>query len=48
LQGLSSLAEVEGDKVAGAGLFEEALVVFEKLKSPKAEIARRSLERVKG
>jgi hypothetical protein len=34
--------------IDAARLFAEALAIFEKLKSPYAEIARRDLERVKG
>jgi len=48
LHQLGRLAEDEGDKVGAARLFREALTIFERLRSPNAEIARRSLERVEG
>jgi len=47
LHNLAALAEDEGNKTEAERLFREALSIFEKLKSPNAEIARRSLERVK-
>jgi tetratricopeptide (TPR) repeat protein len=43
---LGILAEHEEKKGEAAKLFAEALVIFEQLKSPNAEIARRSLERL--
>ena len=46
LHQLGSLAEDQGDKAEAARLFGEALTIFEKLKSPKAGKARRSLARV--
>jgi tetratricopeptide (TPR) repeat protein len=46
--GLSGVAEKEGDKAEAARLLRETVSIFEKLGSPKAEIARRSLERVGG
>ncbi|PYS80036.1 MAG: hypothetical protein DMF66_00660 [Acidobacteria bacterium] len=45
---LGRLAEDEGDKVAAARLFRESLSIFERLGSPDAEKARRSLARVEG
>jgi hypothetical protein len=42
---LGRLAEDQGDKAEASRLFGEALTIFEKLKSPNAEIARRSLQR---
>ena len=45
---LGRLAESEGSNAKAAKLFNEAFAIFEKLKSPIAEIARRDLERVKG
>jgi tetratricopeptide (TPR) repeat protein len=48
LHQLGRLAEDEGNNVAAAQIFDEALDILEKLKSPDAEIARQSLERVKG
>ncbi|HYH87564.1 MAG TPA: tetratricopeptide repeat protein [Pyrinomonadaceae bacterium] len=48
LYGIGMLAENEGDKAEAARLFREALSIFERLGSPKAEIARRSLARVEG
>lgn len=44
---LGRLAEDEGSDAEAARLFGEALAIFEKLKSPNAEIARQNLERVK-
>jgi tetratricopeptide (TPR) repeat protein len=46
LHQLGMLAEIAGDKAKAAQLFREALEIFERLKSPDATIARRSLERV--
>jgi tetratricopeptide (TPR) repeat protein len=46
LHQLGRLAEDETDMVNAARLFREALVIFKRLKSPDAEIARESLERV--
>ncbi len=43
---LGRLAEDGGDKVEAARLFREALTIFERLKSPYADIARESLARV--
>jgi tetratricopeptide (TPR) repeat protein len=40
------LAEDQGHMAEAAGLFREALTISEKLKSPYAELARKSLERV--
>jgi hypothetical protein len=42
------MAEGEGNVTEAARLFREALVTLERLKSPNAEIARESLERVEG
>jgi tetratricopeptide (TPR) repeat protein len=44
--GLATLAENIGDKSEAARLFREALTIFERLKSPNAEHARKDLERV--
>jgi tetratricopeptide (TPR) repeat protein len=41
------VAEAEGNDTEAERLYAEALAIFEKLKSPKAEIARGDLERVK-
>jgi tetratricopeptide (TPR) repeat protein len=46
LHQLGRLAEEEDKKTEAAKLFAEALAILEQLKSPDAEIARRSLERV--
>lgn len=46
LHQLGRLAESENNRVEAARLFREALVILERLKSPSAKIARRSLERV--
>jgi tetratricopeptide (TPR) repeat protein len=46
LHQLGRLAEDDNDKVEAARLFREALSILERLKSPDAEIARQSLERV--
>lgn len=48
LHQLGKLAEIDGDKKDAVRLFREALTIFEKLKSPSAEIARESLKRVEG
>lgn len=48
LHQLGRVAEKEGNGIEAARLFREALTIFEKLRSPNAEIARRSLERVEG
>jgi tetratricopeptide (TPR) repeat protein len=48
LHQLGRLAEDEGNDGDASRLFSEALAIFEKLKSPYAEIARGSLERVQG
>ena len=48
LHQLGRLAEDENNKVEAARLFREALGILERLKSPDAEVARRSLERVEG
>jgi len=48
LQGLAGLAEEEGQNEEAAQLLTEALEIFEKVKSPNADLARQSLERVKG
>ena len=48
LHQLGRLAEAQSNKTEAARLFREALSIFEKLKSPKAEIARQSLKRVEG
>src|SRR6266545_4326443 len=45
---LGQLAEDEGDKVEAVRLFREALAIFERLRSPYAELARKDLERVEG
>jgi tetratricopeptide (TPR) repeat protein len=43
---LGLLAEKEGNRAEAARLLREALSIYERLKSPKAEIARRNLARV--
>jgi tetratricopeptide (TPR) repeat protein len=48
LGAIGGLAEAKGNNEEAARLYSEALAICEKLKSPQAEIARRSLERVKG
>ena len=48
LHALGTLAEGEGNNAEAARLFREALTTFVRLKSPNAEIARQSLERVEG
>jgi tetratricopeptide (TPR) repeat protein len=48
LHQLGNLMEEEGRFVKAAELFGQALAILEKLKSPNANVARRSLERVKG
>jgi len=48
LHQLARVAEDAGNNAEAAKLFREALAIFEKLKSSNAEIARQSLERVKG
>jgi tetratricopeptide (TPR) repeat protein len=48
LDQLGQLAEVEGDRVEATRLFREVLTIFERLKSPNAEIARENLARVEG
>jgi tetratricopeptide (TPR) repeat protein len=48
LHQLGRLAEHERNNTEAVRLFSEALAIFERLKSPNAEITRRSLERVKG
>ncbi|HEX8096633.1 MAG TPA: tetratricopeptide repeat protein, partial [Pyrinomonadaceae bacterium] len=48
LHQLGLLAEAEGDKAEAARLLREALDIFERLKAPYAEIARRNLARVEG
>jgi tetratricopeptide (TPR) repeat protein len=48
LNQLGRLAEDENNKVEAARLFREALGIFERLRSPNAEVARRNLERVEG
>ncbi|HEY0408221.1 MAG TPA: tetratricopeptide repeat protein, partial [Pyrinomonadaceae bacterium] len=45
---LGLLAEDEGNKEEAVRLTREALSIFEKLKSPDAEKARRQLERLEG
>jgi tetratricopeptide (TPR) repeat protein len=45
LHELGRLAEEDGYNAEAAQLFREFLSIFEKLKSPIAEVARRSLER---
>lgn len=45
---LGILAEDEANNAEAARLYEEALAIFERLKSPKAEIIRKNLARVKG
>lgn len=47
LHHLGMLAEDEGHQAEAAQLFEDALAILNKLKSPNAEIALKSLERVK-
>ncbi|HEX8091610.1 MAG TPA: hypothetical protein VF762_22345 [Blastocatellia bacterium] len=46
LHNLGRLAEDESNKAEAAKLFREALIIFERLGSPSAEIARRALEKV--
>ncbi|HXL81491.1 MAG TPA: tetratricopeptide repeat protein [Pyrinomonadaceae bacterium] len=48
LHQLGRLAEDEGKSLEAMQLFTKALAILEKLKSPLAEIARRSVERIKG
>lgn len=48
LYNLGRLAVLENKYSEAARLFAEALAILEKLKSPNAEVARQSLERVKG
>jgi len=48
LHQLGRLAEVDGNLEEAERLFVESLGKFEALRSPDAEIARRSLERVRG
>jgi tetratricopeptide (TPR) repeat protein len=48
LNGLGTLEEREGDKAHAAQLYREALDIFEKLKSPVAEITRQNLAHVEG
>lgn len=48
LHQLGRLAEDKDDKGEAARLFRESLSIFERLGSPYAEVARRSLARVKG
>jgi tetratricopeptide (TPR) repeat protein len=43
---LGQLAEVEGNKAEAARLYREALPILERLRSPYANLARKSLERV--
>lgn len=45
---LGLLAEKQSDKTKAAQLLREALTIFEKLRSPKADDARRDLERIEG
>jgi tetratricopeptide (TPR) repeat protein len=45
---LGRLAEGEGDKAEAARMFREALTIFERLRSPYAELAHKDLERVEG
>jgi Flp pilus assembly protein TadD len=47
LHQLGTLAEEAGDLAKAHELFQEALGTFERLKSPHAEVARRSLARVR-
>jgi len=47
LHQLGRLAEEDGDLEEAERLFIESLATFEALGSPNAEIARRSLERVR-
>ncbi|MBM4255934.1 MAG: tetratricopeptide repeat protein [Deltaproteobacteria bacterium] len=48
LHQLGALEEEAGNKTAAGNLFLQSLEIFEKLKSPNAKIARRSLARVEG
>ena len=48
LHQLGRLAEDQGDHVEATRMFREALTILERLRSPNAEIAGRSLERVEG
>ena len=48
LHNLGMIAEYQSNRTEAARLFREALSILEKLKSPNAEIARESLERVQG
>ncbi|HZG51529.1 MAG TPA: hypothetical protein VEZ40_05270, partial [Pyrinomonadaceae bacterium] len=45
---LGALAAQEGDETEAVRLLREALSIFERLKSPNAEIARRMLARLEG
>jgi hypothetical protein len=45
---LGLLAEKQSNRMKSIELLREALMIFEKLRSPKAQDARRDLERVEG
>lgn len=45
---LGRVVEAEGNQKEAARLYSEALAIFERLKSPYADIVRRSLERLEG
>jgi tetratricopeptide (TPR) repeat protein len=47
LHQLGVLAEKQGDRAEALRLFRQSLGIFEKLNSPAAEAARRSIARVK-
>jgi hypothetical protein len=48
LHQLGRLAEMDGNKIEAVQLYREAYSILERLKSPGAEVARRSLKRVEG
>ena len=45
---LGEVAQSEGRNADAVKLFEDAISMFSEMKSPNAEIARKSLERLKG
>jgi tetratricopeptide (TPR) repeat protein len=48
LHQLGRLTEDEGDKFEATRMFREALTIFERLRSPYAELVRKDLEQVEG